>query len=620
MFRIKGRAKTEKEKSKVSQKTFINAALFSILLTSCSVFGGESSEPPNTIISNGEVFEIPDLSGDDTLVWIHNQNISSFNADHIDNQINDSARWFQNGLLEGLFGVTSKLTYYPELLASEPQVNLTEAADAGSTMVVNYQLRPNLQWSDGTELTSNDVKYTFDIITEGCTRFEDGSIKDGTNEGCIFNMANRIGYEFISNFTVISDTQFSVTFAEVYPDYKSLFSNVFASHTFGANATEVNENLENYSIGNNALPSSGSVKFKSWTKGQKIVFERNDNYHGSQNPDLTNKGTPSIKTIEVLLAENQAQIATIEAKSAHMIYTDLDATYLSLTENSDINIKSATTGVFEHLGMDLSNPHLNKPLVRQAIAFAVDKNQIVQDSYKPLLGEQIAPLGNSYILNYQQGYEDHQNDFTTGQADQARNLLIEAGYSLNSDQIMEDSDGNELRLVFMTEQGNDFRTSQQQLIVEQLRLAGIAINVINVPGTELFASSGRGPFAGNEIWDLVIFSWRGGPWSGAQSSAYGGGDLENSANNIYGYSNTEFDENAAKCNQLVDLESQLSCYNQLDKYTTSLEVSTDGLFIIPIAERRAFGAYRNDLLKTIPDSLGSAAGGPLVYIPDFELS
>jgi peptide/nickel transport system substrate-binding protein len=47
--------------------------------------------------------------------------------------------------------------------------------------------------------------------------------------------------------------------------------------------------------------------------------------------------------------------------------------------------------VYEHWGFNLLNPHLSKPEVREAIAYAIDKGEVLEGLYTPLFGD-LLPL------------------------------------------------------------------------------------------------------------------------------------------------------------------------------------------------------------------------------------
>ena len=68
--------------------------------------------------------------------------------------------------------------------------------------------------------------------------------------------------------------------------------------------------------------------------------------------------------------------------------------------------------MFEHWGFNLLNPHLAKPEVREALAYALNKPEVMELLYTPLYGDNLPAegLGNVYWMSNQSAYEDHQTD------------------------------------------------------------------------------------------------------------------------------------------------------------------------------------------------------------------
>jgi ABC-type transport system substrate-binding protein len=140
--------------------------------------------------------------------------------------------------VEGLYGVSAATEFFPELLAQEGEV--TENDDG--SVSIDYTLRDGLTWSDGEAFTSEDVEFTWNILSEGCETEADGSITDDS-AGCVYLIGSRQGYDRISAFEVVSDTEFTITFASFFAGWPSLFNRVMPAHAFGdgAGAEEVNQ-------------------------------------------------------------------------------------------------------------------------------------------------------------------------------------------------------------------------------------------------------------------------------------------------------------------------------------------------------------------------------------------
>lgn len=609
-----------------------------LLASACTSSSSEAGEPdgpavttavvtgaPDTVETGGPVELLPSINaGPDRLVWVHHREPADL---HLDDPSNGTeiAAWIRQGLLEGLFGIDRTISYYPELLAKEPTV----AADGSGTVRVEYELRPDLVWSDGEPLTSADVAYTHRILVEGCEVESDGSIVDSTNVGCEYRMSNRIGYELVTGFEVIDETRFAVDFASFFPGWRGLYSEVYAEHAFGADAFEVNANLQQWRSGADVLPSSGPLVFEGWVRGRSIDLRRNDGYHGSVSPDAVNPGLAQIGGVHVaFVADPVAQAALISEGDADLVMTDTSGPWAELLASGVVAASPGPSAVYEHWGLNLLNPHLTKPEVREAIAYAVDKEELVSSVFTGLLGPGIpaAGLGNVYWMPGQAAYVDHQQKYAGNNVDGAASVLRSAGYVLGSDGIWSHPVDGRLSLRAGTTGGNVLRDESLFVGSNQLARAGIEIVIDSAPGGLFYT---EGPFAPEALaasasegregdptrWDIAQFSLVSGPWPGLVTGFF----LSGSNSNPYGFTNPAFDVEAAECDGVTDDLERDRCYNLLDEYVTTLDRGDDGLFIIPLAPRPHFYAYASAGVASAAVAPNHRGGGPLVNVGDFSL-
>lgn len=558
------------------------------------------------------------------VVWVTAQEPPDLHLDDPDNGT-EIASWIRQGLLEGLFGVGSDLAYYPELLAGEPQVTIND----DGTVTIDFQLRSGLTWSDGTPLTTADVAYTHDILVEGCQTESDGSIIDNSLDGCQYSAGPRVGYDLVTSFEVLDEDSFTLTLASYFPDWRSLYDQVFAAHAFGEDAFSVNRNLQQWSAGGSPLPSSGPLVFEQWSEGRSLKLARNDAYHGSVSPDAANAGPAEVAGVLVAFeADLDERIAALLDGRADLIMEDLDLALQPLADDETFTVAVAPGPVFEHWGLNLLDPHLAKPEVRIALVQALDKGEIVAEIYTPLVGESLPAdgLGNAYWMPSQAGYEDHQADYSGSQVDAAAASLEAAGYVRGGDGVFEHPEDGRLAIRLGTTAGNSVRDASLELGKTQLERAGFQITIASEPGGLFFS---RGPFAPDAIqasatagasgdrdaWDVAQFSWVSGPWPGRVSGSFRSG----SSTNPYGFANPEFDVAATDCDGESDPQGLIDCYNRLDRFLTTTDEVTDGLFVIPLTQRPRFYGYAAGLAAAgaAPDV---DAGGPLVNIVDAQLA
>ncbi len=559
------------------------------------------------------------------LIWAHEQEPPDMHLDDPNNNLSVTS-WVRSALIEGLYGITGATEYYPELLDGEAAVT---ANDDGSVQI-DFTLRDGLMWSDGTPLTSADVEYTHNILVEGCDLDDDGSIVDGTGEGCVYLIGDRTGLDLVTSFTANSDTEFTIVMSQFYAGWKGLYNEVYAAHAYGDDAAAVNANLPEWANADGVLPSSGPMVFDTWDRGVQMTMVRNDAYHGSNSPDAVNPGVAFVDGVQInFVADTDTQINSLKAGEAHIVMTQPQLAFgerLSTDEN--FTVASSAGPVFEHWGLNLLNVHLSDPLVREALVLGIDKTEVMAGLYTPLFGDTLPAegLGNTFWMSNQGPYEDHQAQYEGKQSDEARANLEAAGYADSGDGIYEHPENGRLTLRVGTTGGNALRELQQQLIQAQLADAGFEIVIDNVDGgayfgerpfsEEALAAANSGGAEGDPtIWDITQFAWVGGPWPGGQAPAY----ITAAGNNAYGYSNADFDARVPECNATIDDAERAACYNELDTYVTTLDVDAEnGLFMIPLTQKPSYYGYLSSVLSgagVAPDAQGA---GPLANVVDFQ--
>lgn len=630
-----------------SQKLLVAATASALVFAACGSDDSESSDStPSTDAAEGEAAPstddameeeeggddavAEDEGGDDaapageggTLIWAHEQEPPDLHLDDPNNNLSITS-YIHQSMVDGLYGVTSTTEFFPELLAQEAEV----VENADGTVSINYVLRDGLTWSDGTPLTSADVAFNQNMIMA-----TDGEDEEG-EPAFVYLIGDRTGYDLVTGVTETSATEFTVEFSGFFAGYKSLFNRMYPAHVFSDDpvvaAGELNEALPEFTLASgDVIPSSGPMMFGSWERGVQMNLVRNDSYHGSVSPDVTRQGeAASVAGVQInWVTDTDAQINALEAGEAQIVFTQPQLQFETLASSDDFTVDSQAGPVFEHWGLNLHNVHLAKPEVREALAFAMNKAEVLEGLYSPIFPDlPVEGLGNTYWLSNQSTYENHAGDagYGAGDADSARALLEGAGYVDDGGVYTHPEDGA-LSLRVGTTGGNRLREIQQELIQAQMAAAGIDIVIDNVEGGAYFSeipfsddavacSNSNGAEGNCNIWDITQFAWVGGPWPGGQSASYLGG----SGNNPYGFNNDAFDAKAAECDATVDDTERAACYNEMDRYVTTLELDPEqGLFMLPITQKPNFYGYTSDLSAAAVSPDANDAG-PLVNVVDY---
>jgi len=216
-----------------------------------------------------------------------------------------------------------------------------------------FHLAPNAEFHDGVPVTSEDVRFTFEELLLKFHSRTRASIGDRLNR-IVTPDAHTVVFEFNKPYAAFLQL-IDVTNAPVMP--KHLFSN-----------TDPMTNLHNTRpIG------SGAFKFQEWAKGDRITLVRNDKYFKPGKPYLDRivyKVMPSAAT---------AAIAFENGEADHFLNpTPLDVERLNKLPDVVITEKGREgfAGV-ETVVLNLNKAPLSDVRVRQAMAYAIDKNYIL---------------------------------------------------------------------------------------------------------------------------------------------------------------------------------------------------------------------------------------------------
>lgn len=217
----------------------------------------------------------------------------------------------------------------------------------------------------------------------------------------------------------------------------------------------------------------GPFIFKEWKTGEKIVLERNPEF--TWGPSFTQGIPPYIQTIELrIIPENSTRMAGLETGEIDIAFIlNKDIERIQSHENLSLS-EYQLQAVGPFLQFNLSKPPFDDLLVRKAINLGINRENLVKAvalGYgEPLWG----PVTPSTFY-YWKGCEDIGYGYDP---EAAKELLKEAGYSLNSAGVME-KDGQKLEFVLKTTpSGEPIEFSKAaEILQQQLKELGISIEI-----------------------------------------------------------------------------------------------------------------------------------------------
>ncbi|HVF74951.1 MAG TPA: ABC transporter family substrate-binding protein [Acidimicrobiales bacterium] len=465
------------------------------------------------------------------------------------------------------------INVYPQAFRALPNFevvmdkNLLDSAEQtkDTPQTVVYKIKKEAVWSDGTPISADDFIYMW----------QNQNGKDAT-----IDIASKTGYENVESVTG-SDGGKTVTvvFTTPFAEWKSLFANMLPAHIMKTVPGGWNTGLANPPTW-----SGGPFKIASYTKDQSLTLVPNEKWWGPK---------PNLDSILVRFGLTAATVPqALENKEIDLAYPQPQIDLVQRVKaipgiKSEINYGLS----YEHIDFNFKNEHLGVKEVRQAIAWGLNRDDIVTRTVKQF-DERGQRLDNRIWLTGQPDYEAHGQEYHKRDVTKATGALEKAGYTKGTDGIYAKG-GKKLSLRISTTGGNALREQTEQLIQAQLKEVGIDITIANVPGSAVFDEISAGNF------DIALFAWVGTPFTVSSNKAIfsPGGD-----SNYGKYENAQVGEMFNKAISTPDSKESIRLSQEIDK-----QVWAD-LATIPLYAKPTFLPYR-DTYGNIRDN--ATTEGPL---------
>lgn len=476
-----------------------------------TVFAGCSSTPATEegASASGDAAqgEAADSEYKDTLVFAMNTDVQS-----LDPQIQNDTTSEQ----------VVKMLYNTLLKFQDDGTVVGDLAESWSVsedkLTWTFNLKQGVKFHNGKELTSADVKATFDRALNA----EAGGLR--TTE--IIKMFTAV--EAPDPYTV------TITTDAPYGPMESLMCNM----SLGIMDADY---IEQYGLdlGTSAEGENGTGPFKvvSWERDQEIVVERFDDYFGTPAKLQT--------VVYTIIPEAASRVIALETGEVDVIDkpTDEDLARLEAdTENFTVLRKPTISQRLFRFGCN--DPIISNTKVRQAIVYAIDRQAIIDALFTGSAYPSTAPLAPVTF-----GYSD------LGEIEQdlelAKSLLAEAGYP----------DGFDTKIVTTERYQNGIELAE---IISQ-QLAEIGINAkIEVWEWSALSASWNGITA--DEFDQPIFIMGAGPSmrdaDGGLRGLYTTSETGLNDRNYGFYSNAEVDALIEQGMQETDQQKRVEIYKE----------------------------------------------------------
>ncbi len=480
--------------------------------------------------------------------------------------------------MRGLWIATSDGHWKPDLAAKMPRFSdeSIRQADDGS-FEVDLELRPGLKWSDGEDLTLNDLRYTWEWMMDP----EQVGLVSGTT-----------GWEDITDIEVAADgLTATVKFDKPYAGFYGLFSSfILPEHYFSTipvaeaatRSMPVSPDIAN-------VPTSGPFKFEN-ASPNGVELSKNENWVGG----AFDQGAYLDSVTFQYYADKDGMIAAFLAGELD-VALDMTAADYAAIQGVDPSLGEAIiepAWEYEHLDMnqgDNGHPMLRDVNVRRAIYQAIDRTDLYSKLFPgyPLPDPPAcspAPPGTYWR---DESITCPEFDVAAAQA-----ALEAAGWTDSNGDGTIDKDGEEAVLEACTSAGNPTRQLTLETIAGYLQAVGIKINITLADAASVYFAGWNDTTPETKCsiyrgtYDLALFAWvltfdLFGNYYYSYHTEQWPDNEPHDGGNTSRFSNPQMDE------ALNTLRSAINTEEQINAVNTVQQIYVDEIAEIPLYYRES---------------------------------
>lgn len=340
-----------------------------------------------------------------------------------------------------------------------------------------YKIHPDLTWSDGVPVTSDDIIFVYECIAH----------PDYTGVRFDSDYRNVVGIEeyhageadTISGLNRIDDKTLEVSFKDFYPGI--LWG---AGITYNAEPKHYLEDvpLEDMEAHDKVRLkplSCGPFVVSNIVPGESVEYVPNSYWYGDE---------PKVDSIVIKRTSTDTIVEALSSGTFDVIRSVSVDSYEEYKDLSNITLLSKVANVYGYVGFKhgtwdsaakevVPDPNMKMSDVnlKQAIAYAMDNEQVGEVFYNGLripANSIVDPAHTTFWNSEQEGYPYD--------PEKAMQILDDAGYvDVDGDGMREDPDGNKLQINFLSMSGGDIAEPLAQFYIQCWNDVGLDVVLQN---------------------------------------------------------------------------------------------------------------------------------------------
>ncbi len=431
-----------------------------------------------------------------------------------------------------------------------PKASLAEKWENPDELTWIFYLRQGVKFHDGSDLTAEDVKYTYDSI-----RNPD------------FGAPYAANYASIEEVVAVDD--YTVQFNLKEP-YSPILANCMTLSIIPAEADEIPD-FANKPIG------TGAFKLIEWVKKEKIVLEANPDYWG---------GAPKLQGVEFyIVPNNDTRVSALEAGDVDFVHTPLSPQDVARIRDNDRFTVAELTGLgITFAAFNHASPVLSDKQVRVGLSHFLDKEIMAEE-----LSQGLELPGVSMLIPNTWFYSSSVTNFPFD-PDKGKEILKEAGWEDTDGDGILDKNGEKLTVRLSTYTQDDLKMQYVEYMQNLFSTNGVDAQVVTNEWPTFIADVQSGNY------DIAVF----GMLNLFDPDKYMYNFLRAAGgSNWGGFTNTDFDKLVEEARKVMDQSERAKLYAQ------AAQINNDEVMHNVLVIQGYIAMYNSKLQGIIPDPRGS---------------
>lgn len=365
-----------------------------------------------------------------------------------------------------------------------------------------FELRKGVKWHDGAEFTSQDVKFTYEVLT-----------------------SNRISSPYSAGFRFVKDVEI-VDKHKLKVHYKQAYFKAVETWMMGIIPKHIlkdEKNLMNSKFNINPI-GTGPYKLYQLEHSKNIILRAYDDYHEGRAKidEISYHVISDPMTRFLMLKSGELDVGGVEPMQFERQLTPEFFNMFDIYEKISLS--------YTYVGFNLRNEKFKDGRVREALSLAIDRDEIVKILFLNHAEVCSGPFHPSSIAFNKDVKVPKKN------LEKAKRLLHEAGYS----------ESNPFTFEIATSNSSPVRPYAAQVLQYQLKKVGVIVN-LRVMEWQAFLNMVVFP----NKFDSVLLGWGLSPAPDPYMFWHSDNDVRGGFN-LVGYHNKELDKMIEDSQSTVD--------------------------------------------------------------------